>query len=57
MGDWYEKQTLGLLSERAARQWGPREALAFQGTRWTFAELHMRVDAALREVFGIERRD
>jgi non-ribosomal peptide synthetase component E (peptide arylation enzyme) len=57
MGDWYEKQTLGLLSERAARQWGPREALAFQGTRWTFAELHMRVDAALREVFGIERLD
>jgi fatty-acyl-CoA synthase len=45
MGDWYEKQTLGLLPERAARQWGPREALAFQGRRWTFSELHARVDA------------
>ena len=45
MGDWYEKQTVGLLPARAARQWGPREALAFQGMRWTFAELNARVDA------------
>jgi len=48
MGDWYEKQTLGLLPERAARQWGPREALAFQGTRWTFAELDARVNAVAK---------
>jgi fatty-acyl-CoA synthase len=48
MGDWYEKQVLGLLPERAARQWGPREALAFQGTRWTFAELSARVDAVAK---------
>ena len=48
MGDWYEKQTLGLLPERAARRWGPREALAFQGRRWTFAELHARVDAVAK---------
>ena len=40
MGDWYDKQTIGLLPERAARRWGAREALAFQGQRWTFAELH-----------------
>jgi fatty-acyl-CoA synthase len=48
MGDWYEKRTLGLLPARAARQWGTREALAFQGARWTFAELHARVDAAAK---------
>jgi fatty-acyl-CoA synthase len=48
MGDWHDKQTIGLLSERAARLWGAREALAFQGKRWTFAELHAGVDAAAK---------
>ena len=48
MGDWYEQQTIGLLPERAARRWGAREALAFQGKRWTFAELHAGVDAAAK---------
>jgi fatty-acyl-CoA synthase len=48
MGDWYEKQTLGLLPERAARRWGAREALAFQGKRWTFAELDARVDSVAK---------
>jgi long-subunit acyl-CoA synthetase (AMP-forming) len=48
MGDWDEKQTIGLLPERAAGRWGAREALAFQGRRWTFAELHAGVDAAAR---------
>src|SRR5918996_1355476 len=48
MGDWYEKQTVGLLPARAARQWGPREALAFKGMRWTFAELNARVDAVAK---------
>jgi acyl-CoA synthetase (AMP-forming)/AMP-acid ligase II len=45
MGDWYVKQTIGLLLERAAEQWGPCEALVFQGRRWTFAEMHAHVDA------------
>ena len=40
MGDRDEKQTIGRLPERAARRWGAREALDFQGKRWTFAELH-----------------
>ncbi len=48
MGDWDEEQTMGLLPERAARRWGPREALAFQGKRWSFAELHTRVDAVAK---------
>ena len=30
VGNWYETQTIGSLPERAARQWGAREALAFQ---------------------------
>src|SRR6266705_5115777 len=53
MGEWYAKQTLGLLPERAARRWGPREGLAFQGTRWTFAELHMRVDAVAKGLLAL----
>ncbi|HWN15127.1 MAG TPA: AMP-binding protein, partial [Candidatus Dormibacteraeota bacterium] len=53
MGDWYAKQTIGLLPERAARQWGPREALAFQGRRWTFAEMHARVDAVAQGLLSL----
>ena len=45
MADWYAEQTIGSLPERAARQWGAREALAFQGRRWSFAEVDARVDA------------
>src|SRR5262245_44177946 len=46
--NWYETQTIGSLPERAAGQWGAHEALAFQGQRWTFAELNARVDAAAK---------
>ena len=48
MGDWYDTQTIGLLPERAAQRWDAREALAFQGKRWTFAELHAGVEAAAK---------
>jgi fatty-acyl-CoA synthase len=48
MGDWYDMQTIGLLPERAAQRWDAREALAFQGKRWTFAELHAGVEAAAK---------
>ena len=48
MALWYEQQTIGLLPQRAARQWGAREALAFQGRRWTFADLDARIDAAAK---------
>jgi fatty-acyl-CoA synthase len=48
MGDWYDKQTIGLLPERAAQRWDAREALAFQGKRWTFAEFHAGVEAAAK---------
>ena len=35
MGDWFPKQTLGSLPERAARRWGARQALYFKGQRWS----------------------
>jgi fatty-acyl-CoA synthase len=53
MGDWYEKQTIGRLPERAAQRWGAREALAFQGRRWTFAELRADVDAAAKGLIAL----
>ncbi len=43
-GDWFPKQTIGSLPARAARRWGAREALCFQGRRLTFAELAAGVD-------------
>src|SRR5215510_3861209 len=51
--------TLGSLPERAAARWGAREALAFRGRRWTFAELHARVDTAAKGLLalGIEPGD
>src|SRR5262245_42802698 len=48
MGDWCDGHTIGLLPERAALRWGAREALAFQGQRWTFAELSARVDVVAK---------
>ncbi|HEU4371831.1 MAG TPA: AMP-binding protein [Methylomirabilota bacterium] len=53
IGDWSEKQTLGLLPERAARRWGPREALAFREQRWTFAQLDARVDAVAKGLLAL----
>ena len=59
MGDWYEKQTIGRLPEHAAERWGAREALAFQGKRWTFADVHAGIDAAAKGLlqFGIAPGD
>ena len=53
MDDWYAKQTIGSLPARAARQGGAREALAFQGRRWTFAEIDARVDALARGLLAV----
>src|SRR5207249_3306492 len=39
MSEWFSRQALGSLPADAARRWSAREALAFQGRRWTFAEL------------------
>jgi fatty-acyl-CoA synthase len=53
VADRDETQTLGLLPERAARQWGPREALAFRDRRYTFAQLHQRVDAVAKGLLAL----
>ena len=53
MGDWFPKQTLGSLPERAARRWGAREALSFKGRRWSFAELSRGVDRLARGLLAL----
>ena len=53
MGDWFPKYPLGSMPERAAGRWGAREAIAFQGRRWTFAELSAGVDRLARGLIGL----
>lgn len=45
---WFEKIPLGELPERAAKQWGTREALMFQGKRWGFEAVSAEVDRVAR---------
>ena len=44
MGEWFPGRTLGSLPDEAARRWGAREGLCFQGRRWTFAGLSQEID-------------
>jgi len=53
MGDWFPKQTLGTLPQRAAARWGAREALYFKGRRWSFAELSAGIDRLARGLIGL----
>jgi len=53
MGDWFPKQTLGTLPQRAAARWGAREALYFKRRRWSFAELSSGIDRLARGLIGL----
>ncbi len=48
MADWIEKITLGDLVDEAARRFGSREALYFEGQRWTFNQLQEDINRAAR---------
>ncbi len=48
MGEWFEKKTLGTLLDEAARRWDPREALYYEGRRWSFAQLQADIDYTAR---------
>ena len=47
-GTWFEKLTLGQLVDRAAERWSDREALCFEGRRWTFAQFRDETDRVAR---------
>ena len=48
MSTWCEKLTFGQALDRAVERFGAREALMFQGQRWTFAQLQADCDRAAR---------
>ena len=49
---WFEKLTFGDLIDRAAERWGEREALSFEGRRWSFAALRDEVDRAAKALIA-----
>src|SRR2546426_12543121 len=56
---WFEKLTFGQLVDRAAEQWGDREALCFAGRRWSFTQFREETDRAAKGliVAGVEPAD
>ncbi|MBI3994318.1 MAG: AMP-binding protein [Candidatus Lambdaproteobacteria bacterium] len=44
MPDWFEKRTFGSLPDEMALRHGHREALYFQGQRWSFAQVAAEID-------------
>jgi fatty-acyl-CoA synthase len=51
--DWFSKRTIGSLVDERATSDGTREALVFEGQRWTFAELAQDVDAVARALIDL----
>jgi fatty-acyl-CoA synthase len=49
---WFEKLTFGQLVDRAAERWPAREALCFEGRRWTFAQFRDEVDRAAKALIA-----
>jgi fatty-acyl-CoA synthase len=53
MGDWFKNKTLGTLLDEAAKRWGPREALFYEGRRWSFAPLQADIDDTARALIWL----
>src|SRR5207247_7471660 len=56
---WFEQLTFGQLVDRAAEQWGDREALCFAGRRWSFTQFREETDRAAKGLIaaGVEPGD
>lgn len=52
MGQWFEKRSIGALPALAAQRFGRREALTFEGQRWTFEEFDRDVDRAAKALLA-----
>ena len=48
MAEWFKKTTIGNLVDDAARQFATREALYFNGRRWTFGQFQKNVERAAK---------
>ncbi len=53
MADWLPKRTLGALPREAALRWGAREALVFEGERWTYSEFGHEVARVAKALIGL----
>ena len=53
MADWFPKRTLGALPREAALRWGAREALVFEGERWTYSEFGHEVARVAKALIGL----
>lgn len=53
MGDWFEKASMGALVDRAAERFGPREALYYEGKRWSFADLKVETDCVAKGLLAL----
>jgi fatty-acyl-CoA synthase len=53
MQDWYAKKTLGTLLDEAAGRWSAREALTYEGQRWSFAALQTELDRTARAFLAL----
>jgi fatty-acyl-CoA synthase len=52
-GDWFEKVALGTLVDRAAIHFGSREALCYEGRRWSFTDLQADTNRAAKGLLAL----
>ena len=53
MSDWFQKQTVGELVNQAAARYGSREALCYEGRRWSFEQFRAESDRVARALIGL----
>ena len=53
MSDWFQKQTVGELVNQAAARYGPREALCYEGRRWSFEQFRAESDRVARALIAL----
>jgi fatty-acyl-CoA synthase len=53
MGDWFEKVSMGSLVDRAAARFGDREALYYEGERWSFVDLKAESDRVAKGLMAL----
>jgi fatty-acyl-CoA synthase len=53
MGDWFDKTSIGALVDQAAACYGDRQALYYEGQRWSFADLKAETDRVAKGLLAL----
>lgn len=53
MAEWFEKRTLGALLDNTTQRFGSKEALCFEGQRWTFSQLQEQTNRTARALIHL----